>query len=260
MSAQSGSTRWVSAGLLIFDSPTRDIPRRWNLYRQNDFNVLNFQTTGFPASTLGAAAAGVAAPSPTAAALYSRSPMAPRSCFSAPVIALVAAVLLAACGSTAPPSGSTGATVTQAPAASASATPNPAALAAYSDAICAIFPAILAIDPRIAHVRDVAVAGGDMTDQADEMTALTEAMLPVLEDLEALPDWEPGRALRFQLITALHGIRTTFLLVAQDPSARAAAEDIVDMPFIATDALDRAMSTATQGGLTCTVPGPTPAD
>lgn len=96
-----------------------------------------------------------------------------------------------------------------------------------------------------------------MTSQADEMTALTEAMLPVLEDLEALPDWEPGRALRFHLITALHSIRTTFLLVAQDPSARAAAQTITDMPFIATDSLDRAMSTATQGGLTC---GLTPAD
>jgi len=167
-----------------------------------------------------------------------------------PLGAAAAAILLAACG-TAAPSGSSGAPATQPPAASASATPDPAALAAYSEAICQIFPAILAIDPRIAHVRDVASAGGDMTDQADEMTALSETMLPVLEDLEALPDWEPGRSLRFHLITALHGIRTTFLLVAQDPDARAAAQNIVDMPFIATDALDRAMSTATQGGLSC---------
>ena len=182
--------------------------------------------------------------------------MRPPSRLLTPLIGLVAALLLAACGTSAAPSGSTTASAAS-PSASPSATPDPAALAAYSEAICAIFPAILAIDPRIAHVRDMAVAGGDMTDQADEMTALTEAMLPVLEDLEALPDWEPGRALRFQLITALHGIRTTFLLVAQDPSARAAAQTIVDMPFIATDALDRAMSTATQGGLTCTV---TPAD
>jgi hypothetical protein len=183
--------------------------------------------------------------------------MKPSSRLPAPVVAVVAAILLAACGATAAPSGSTAPDVTQPPSASPSATPDPAALAEYSEAICAIFPAILAIDPRIAHVRDVAGRGGDMTSQADEMTALTEAMLPVLEDLEALPDWEPGRALRVQLITALHAIRTTFLLVVRDPSARAAAQTIIDMPFIATDSLDRAMSTATQGGLTC---GVTPAD
>lgn len=171
--------------------------------------------------------------------------------------ALLTAAVLAACGATATPSGSIGTAVTQPPSATPRATPDPAATAAYGVAMCAIFPAILAIDPRIAHVRDMAAAGGDMTDQADEMTSLSEAMLPVLEDLEALPDWEPGRALRFQLITTLHGIRTTFLLVTQDPSARAAAQTIVDMPFIATDALDRAMSTATQAGLTCAL---TPAD
>ena len=175
--------------------------------------------------------------------------MKPSSGLLAPVKFLLAALLLAACAGPAAPRASTGETASQPPA--PSATPDPAALAAYSEAICAIFPAILAIDPRIAHVRDVAVAGGDMTLQADEMTALSETMLPVLEDLEALPDWEPGRSLRFHLITALHGIRTTFLLVAQDPDARTAAQNIVDMPFIATDSLDRAMSTATQGGLSC---------
>lgn len=178
--------------------------------------------------------------------------MVPRSRLDAPLTALAAAVLLAACSATATPSDPTGAT--QPPSASSSATPDPAAMAAYSEAICAIFPAIIAIDPRISHVRDVAATGGDMSSQADEMISLAEAMLPVLDDLEALADWEPGRALRHQLITALHGIRTTFLLVAADPSARAAAQTIVDMPFIATDALDRAMNAATQGGLTCTAP------
>ena len=186
--------------------------------------------------------------------------MVARSRLYAPAIALVAALLLAACGTTGAPRGPTNASEAP-PSASPTATPDPAALPAYSEAICAIFPAILAIDPRIAHVRDVAAGGGDMTDQADEMTALTEAMLPVLEDLEELPDWEPGRALRFHLITALHGIRTTFLLVAQDPSARSAAQTIVDMPFIATDSLDRAMGAATEEGLTCTArEGLTPAD
>jgi hypothetical protein len=172
----------------------------------------------------------------------------------APLGAALAVVVLTACGATGAPIGEA---VTQVATPSPSAAPDPALRAAYADAICAIFPAILAIDPRIAHVREVASGGGDLTAQADEMTALTEAMLPVLDDLEALPDWEPGRAVRFHLMTALHGIRTTFLLVAQDPSARAAAQTIVDMPFIATDALDRAMSAATQAGLTC---GLTPAD
>jgi len=175
-----------------------------------------------------------------------------RSRLHAPFTALVAAAVLAACGATATPSGSTGAA--QPPSASSSATPDPAALAAYSEAMCAIFPAIIALDPRIGHVRDVAGVDGDMSAQADEMTSLSEALLPVLTDLEALPDWEPGRALRHQLITALHAIRTTFLLVTRDPSPRDAAQTIVDMPFIATDALDRAMSTATRGGLSCAAP------
>lgn len=175
-----------------------------------------------------------------------------RSRLHAPFAALVAAAVLAACGATATPSDSTGAT--QPPSSSSSARPDPAARDAYSEAMCAIFPAIIALDPRIGHVRDMAGVGGDMSSQADEMTSLSEAMLPLLNDLEAVPDWEPGRVLRQQLITALHGIRTTFLLVARDPSDRAAAQTIVDMPFIATDALDRSMSTATQGGLSCAAP------
>lgn len=178
--------------------------------------------------------------------------MTPRFRVVAPVTAAVAAVVLVACGATATPSGSPGGA--QPPSASSSATPDPAALAAYSDAMCVIFPVILEVDPRIGDVRDAAAAGGDMSAQADEMTSVSEALLVVLTDLEAVPDWEPGRALRHQLITALHDIRATFLHVVRDPSARDAAETIVDMPFIATDALDRAMNAAAQGGLTCTAP------
>lgn len=45
-SQQTGCTPFVAAGLLIFDSPAREIDRKNNLYRENDFNVLNFQTPG----------------------------------------------------------------------------------------------------------------------------------------------------------------------------------------------------------------------
>jgi hypothetical protein len=44
--AQTDCIPWVSAGLLIFDSPPKTIVRKDNLYRENDFNVLNFQTPG----------------------------------------------------------------------------------------------------------------------------------------------------------------------------------------------------------------------
>jgi len=43
---QTGCTPFVSAGLLIFDSPARDIDRKNNLYRENDLNVLNVQSPG----------------------------------------------------------------------------------------------------------------------------------------------------------------------------------------------------------------------
>ena len=45
-SQQTGCTPFVSAGLLIFDSPAKDIDRKNNLYRDNDFNVLNVQSPG----------------------------------------------------------------------------------------------------------------------------------------------------------------------------------------------------------------------
>jgi len=45
-SQQTGCTPFVSAGLLIFDSPAKSIDRKFNLYRENDFNVLNVQSAG----------------------------------------------------------------------------------------------------------------------------------------------------------------------------------------------------------------------
>lgn len=163
-----------------------------------------------------------------------------------PICALAA--LLAAC---AEPSSSSEPAGSQPPQAASSATPDPAALAAYADAICPIFDAILAVDPRIGEVRAAASDGGDMSDQATEMAALGDELLDLLTDLEAVPQWDPGAALRHHLITSLHAIRTALLHVGRDPVARDAAENITAMPFIATDALDRAMSSATRDGLTC---------
>jgi hypothetical protein len=45
-SQQTDCTPFVSAGLLIFDSPAKSIDRKNNLYRENDFNVLNVQIPG----------------------------------------------------------------------------------------------------------------------------------------------------------------------------------------------------------------------
>lgn len=165
----------------------------------------------------------------------------------APICVLVA--LLAACAGSTSPSALSGSGHPQTTAASPA--DDPAALAAYTAAMCPIFDLILAVDPRIGDVRAAAADGGDMSGQATEMAALSEELLVLLTDLEAVPQWNPGAALRHQLITSLHGIRAALLHVGRDPGAHDAADDITGMPFIATDALDRAMSLATQGGLAC---------
>ncbi len=117
--------------------------------------------------------------------------------------------------------------------------------------MCPIFGSILALDPRITDIRDVAAAGGDLEAQVDELTALSDELLDILNDLEAVPEWAPGAPLRYQLITSLHEIRTTLLSVIRDPSARDAAAAIEEMPFISSNALDLAMTIATDAGLEC---------
>ena len=71
------------------------------------------------------------------------------------------------------------------------------------------------------------------------------------EDLEAVPEWQAGANLRYHLITALHGIRAQLLHVGNDPAAGSAADDLANVPFIASDAIDRAVQDAVEGGLTC---------
>lgn len=121
----------------------------------------------------------------------------------------------------------------------------------YAETICPIFDALVAIDPQLNDLRAVAQEGADMAAEQESMAALSDGILVILDELETLPAWEPGAALRFHLTNSLHGIRARLLRVGRDPSAPDAASTITAMPFIATDALDRAMSAATQGGLVC---------
>ena len=158
---------------------------------------------------------------------------------------LIAAVLVG-CGSAVP------ATTGTAPAA-ASATPSSESplLADYITIICPVFDALVVVDPRINDLRAIATEGGDMAGEQEEIASLSDALLVLLNELEALPAWEPGAALRFELMDSLHGIRSRLLNVDRDPGAADAAALIEAMPFIATEALDRAMGAASRGGLVC---------
>lgn len=170
--------------------------------------------------------------------------------FAAPAsLALVVAVAVSGCGGGSAPSTTAASRAT--PAAAASVTPDPEALAAYSEAMCPIFEAIVTIDPRIAALRESAAAGDDLGDQTAEMTAIADALLEVLTDLEAVPEWAPGARLRYELIVALHDIRTTLLRALRDPSADGAREDLESLRFIAGAAMDEAMRAASGAGLSC---------
>lgn len=168
--------------------------------------------------------------------------------FAAPASVLLCALITVGCGAAITPQ-PTGV------AASPSATTDSAGLNSYIAGMCPIFDAILAIDPRITDLRAQASAAdagdGDLSAHTAEMASLSEAMLVLLNDLASLPDWQPGAALRYHLLTSLHGMRAALLHVARDPAANDAAGDVTAMPFLASEALDRAMSTAAQGGLRC---------
>lgn len=167
--------------------------------------------------------------------------------FAAPIVALlIGSMAVSGCGGAAAPTG-----VATSPAVTPSPTPDPAAFANYAEAMCRIFPVISMLDPRLTAVRETAEREDDMTSEEAEMAALSEILLVVVTDLQAVPDWGPGRALRYQLLTSLHAILATLRQVGRDPSAPDAAADISDMPFIATDALDRAMNEASLAGLQC---------
>jgi hypothetical protein len=122
---------------------------------------------------------------------------------------------------------------------------------AFAVAICPIFVEIAALDPRLASMRTAGGTGGDMTVHDAELTALSDDLLAMLIDLEALPDWRYGQRLQFELITALHAVRAQILVVSDDLGASDAAEGMAAIPFVASDAMDLAISTATTEGLTC---------
>lgn len=165
-------------------------------------------------------------------------------------LALVA--VLAACGTAPTPSPSPSVAAAEP---SAGASIDPQARAAYGAAICPIFTAILEIDPRLAAIRAVGDEDGDVAGQTTELDALTGELLDILTRLEEVPAWDPGNRLRFELITALHAIRTQLIAVADDPSAATAAAALAATPYIATEAMDRAMAMATAGGLYCAPEG-----
>ena len=166
----------------------------------------------------------------------------------AAVISLVLLAVLAACGAAPTPSPSPSLVVADP---SAAASIDPQARADYASAICPIFTAILEVDPRLMAIRAIGEQDGDVVGQATELDALAGELGDILARLEDVPAWDPGNRLRFELVTALHAVRTQLILVADDPSARTAAAALAATPFIATEAMDRALASATGAGLSC---------
>lgn len=174
--------------------------------------------------------------------------------FGAPLAALLAITLLAACGAVAAPTATPSAASqppTGAPPASVESEADLAARVSYSAAICPIFSGIIELDPRLQAIREAGAAGGDMTAQAEELGEVGDILGALLADLEAVPEWQAGANLRYHLIMALHGIRAQLLHVGDNPAAGSAADDLANLPFIASDAMDRAVQGAVEGGLTC---------
>lgn len=159
---------------------------------------------------------------------------------------LLLVTILAACGGEVSPSAAA-----PSPPPSAGGVVDAQARAAYSAAICPIFDRIVVIDPRLAALRTLGSDDGDVAGQAGEIDAVVDELGGVLTDLEAVPAWQPGGQLRFLLITALHDVRTRLIRIADDPTAPDAAEALAGTPFLASDAMDRAMSQAVEAGFVC---------
>lgn len=166
--------------------------------------------------------------------------------FTAPLAAMLAAVLMVACGAQVAPT-----PIPSAPVPAAAPVIDAEARNAFNAAICPVFTGILEIDPRLAAMRGAGAQGGDMSPHATEIGAVESELGLLLDDLEAVPEWSSGANLRHQLITALHGIRARLLSVGGDPGAHTAAEGLANLPFIATEQMDLAMQGAVQSGLTC---------
>ena len=164
------------------------------------------------------------------------------------VVALLAvATLLASCGGVdSQLGGSAG------PSTPSSVDPavNDAQRVAYNQAICPLFTALVDLDPRLAALRGVG-ASGDLSSAGAELDAVAASMLSVLDALDAVPHWAPGSELRFNLISSLHVIRTQLLIIADDPGTADSAELLATLPFVASEAMDRSMSRAIEGGMSC---------
>ena len=169
-----------------------------------------------------------------------------RRSFNAPIAVLVAVVLLVGCASQATPS-----STPPVPVASASADDDPIARAAFGAAICPIFDGILEVDPRLAAMREVGSAGGDVSAQSVEIGAVKDELLALLNALEAVPEWASGTGLRFHLISSLHGIRAHLLAIDEGAASPTAADELAALPFIATTAMEKAMQDAVSAGLNC---------
>jgi hypothetical protein len=154
-------------------------------------------------------------------------------------------VLLAGCGTTIPSA------ATATPNASAAAAADAAARDAYNAAICPVFDAILILDPRLLALRGTGAGSDPAAIDAEEVDAVIAELGTALTDLDAVPDWEAGRNLRYQLVTALHAIRARLLQVARDPTARGSLDHLAELPFIASVAMDRAYGQAVRAGHTC---------
>lgn len=182
--------------------------------------------------------------------------------FSASFLILV--LVLAACGAPVTPdhTQSTPSASAPPPAGGAPATPpspapttDPAASVgrrdAYIESMCPTFRAILALDPRLADVRAAGATGGDVSAHGAEIESIAGELRLVLNDLDAVPDWTPGRLLRIELILALHRMRSALLLAARNLDRSDAAERLAQVPYIAGPRVDRGMAEAVDAGLNC---------
>ena len=163
--------------------------------------------------------------------------------FVAPIATLLCAMLVTACVFQP--------RVEPTPDASARAAAEAAKLAAYNAAICPVFDAMLELDPRLAALRSAGanrVAEGVAPGEVDDVIAELGGLL---DDLEAVPDWDAGRSLQYQVLTALHGIRARLLQVANDPTSNASLAQLGDLPCIASEAMDLAYNQAFEAGHRC---------
>ena len=159
--------------------------------------------------------------------------------------AVLVAVLLAACGAAPTPS----------PTAAAPAPDSPAARAAYQAAMCPLLVAIANTDEPLAALRAAGDAGGDMTANRGAMNGMADELNGVLASLDAVPAWTHGQQLRFELITALHAIRSQIVFAADHLEDAAAAGELAAIPYVAGLNMDRAMAAALEGGLVCAEEG-----